>query len=60
MTTYRSDIKPVWCPGCGDYGVLAALERALAVLGRPSLPVTFLRTRNFRRRRALSTRLFAI
>jgi 2-oxoglutarate/2-oxoacid ferredoxin oxidoreductase subunit beta len=35
MTTYRSDIKPVWCPGCGDYGVLAALERALAVLGRP-------------------------
>ena len=23
-----------WCPGCGDYGVLAALQRALANLGK--------------------------
>lgn len=30
----RSDTKPIWCPGCGDYGVLAALLRALATLGR--------------------------
>ena len=19
---YKSEVKPVWCPGCGDYGVL--------------------------------------
>jgi len=29
---YKSDLKPVWCPGCGDYGVLSALHRALAQL----------------------------
>jgi len=27
---YKSDLKPVWCPGCGDFGVLNALYRALA------------------------------
>ncbi len=32
---FKSDVKPIWCPGCGDYGVLAAVERALAYLGRP-------------------------
>jgi len=30
---YKSDIKPVWCPGCGDYHVLLSLTRALAQLG---------------------------
>ncbi len=25
---YRSSLKPIWCPGCGDYGVLSALYRA--------------------------------
>jgi 2-oxoglutarate ferredoxin oxidoreductase subunit beta len=29
---YKSDLKPVWCAGCGDYGVLAALHRAMAKL----------------------------
>lgn len=29
---FKSDIKPVWCPGCGDYGVLSALIKALAEL----------------------------
>ncbi|MBE1236401.1 2-oxoacid:ferredoxin oxidoreductase subunit beta [Phaeovibrio sulfidiphilus] len=29
---YRSDLKPVWCPGCGDYSVIAAIARALANL----------------------------
>ncbi len=33
--TFKSDTKPVWCPGCGDYAVLTALTRALADLGRP-------------------------
>ncbi len=32
---YRSDLKPIWCPGCGDFGVLSALYRALADIGRP-------------------------
>ena len=29
---YKSDIKPIWCPGCGDFGVLSALTKALAFL----------------------------
>jgi len=27
---YKSDVKPVWCPGCGDFGVLNALAKALS------------------------------
>nr|MDO8099535.1 2-oxoacid:ferredoxin oxidoreductase subunit beta [Candidatus Njordarchaeota archaeon] len=27
---YKSDVKPVWCPGCGDYGVYTALTNALS------------------------------
>jgi 2-oxoglutarate/2-oxoacid ferredoxin oxidoreductase subunit beta len=33
---FMSGAHPIWCPGCGDYGVLAALEQALAKHGRPS------------------------
>ena len=29
---YKTDLKPVWCPGCGDFGVLNALYRAMAKL----------------------------
>ena len=32
---FSSGAHPIWCPGCGDYGVLAGLERGLAELGRP-------------------------
>jgi 2-oxoglutarate ferredoxin oxidoreductase subunit beta len=32
---FRSEVKPIWCPGCGDFGVLAGLQRGLAALGRP-------------------------
>ncbi len=32
---YRSDVPPVWCPGCGDFHVLMSITRALAELGRP-------------------------
>jgi 2-oxoglutarate/2-oxoacid ferredoxin oxidoreductase subunit beta len=31
---FKSDIHPVWCPGCGDFGVVAALTRALAQMDR--------------------------
>lgn len=30
---FKSDLKPVWCPGCGHYGALNALNRALAEMG---------------------------
>ncbi|MCG7914360.1 MAG: 2-oxoacid:ferredoxin oxidoreductase subunit beta [Candidatus Thiodiazotropha weberae] len=30
---YKSDIKPVWCPGCGHFAALAALTKAMAHLG---------------------------
>jgi len=30
---YKSDYKPIWCPGCGDYSVLTSITKALAVLG---------------------------
>jgi len=29
---YKSGERPVWCPGCGDYGVLSATVKALAQL----------------------------
>jgi len=29
---FKSDTTPIWCPGCGDYGVLTSLARALAAL----------------------------
>jgi len=32
---FTSDIKPVWCPGCGDFHVLLSITKALAALGRP-------------------------
>lgn len=33
---YKSDLSPVWCPGCGHYGVLAAITRAFARLELPA------------------------
>ena len=32
---YKSSYKPIWCPGCGDYTVLASVTKALAILQRP-------------------------
>jgi 2-oxoglutarate ferredoxin oxidoreductase subunit beta len=29
---FRSELEPVWCSGCGDYGVLKGLTQALADL----------------------------
>lgn len=33
--TYRAEYRPTWCPGCGDFSVLSALDRALVRLGTP-------------------------
>jgi 2-oxoglutarate/2-oxoacid ferredoxin oxidoreductase subunit beta len=32
----RSDTKPTWCPGCGDFGVVAAVEMAVKRLKIPT------------------------
>jgi 2-oxoglutarate/2-oxoacid ferredoxin oxidoreductase subunit beta len=29
---FKSKIKPIWCPGCGDYAVLMVIAKALAAL----------------------------
>ena len=29
---YKSNVKPSWCPGCGDYAVLAAITSVMAEL----------------------------
>ncbi len=35
LQDYKSVIEPVWCPGCGDFGVLASLQKALLTLDIP-------------------------
>lgn len=32
---YKSTVKPIWCPGCGHFGVESSLFRALAYLELP-------------------------
>src|SRR5256886_11551358 len=32
---YKSDVKPTWCPGCGDFGVLNAIYNSMASLKLP-------------------------
>ena len=32
---YKSEIKPIWCPGCGHFAVLSAITKALAHLKLP-------------------------
>ena len=39
---YRSSLKPIWCPGCGDFGVVTAIYRALAAIGRPPHEIAFI------------------
>ncbi|HWG90515.1 MAG TPA: thiamine pyrophosphate-dependent enzyme [Candidatus Thermoplasmatota archaeon] len=35
LTDYKVDTKPTWCPGCGDYAVLTAIQKALSDLQIP-------------------------
>ena len=39
---YKSELKPIWCPGCGDFGVLQAIYRAFAAIGRPPHEIAFI------------------
>lgn len=32
---FKKDVKPVWCPGCGNYGVLTAVFQAFSQLETP-------------------------
>jgi len=34
-SAYKSNLKPIWCPGCGHFGVLSAVTKALAYLAIP-------------------------
>jgi 2-oxoglutarate ferredoxin oxidoreductase subunit beta len=36
MSGFKTDIFVDWCPGCGDFGILTALQMALAELGLES------------------------
>ncbi|MCC6629933.1 MAG: 2-oxoacid:ferredoxin oxidoreductase subunit beta [Chloroflexi bacterium] len=36
---YKSEEKPTWCPGCGDFGVLNAVYNALRIKGYDSKDV---------------------
>jgi 2-oxoglutarate ferredoxin oxidoreductase subunit beta len=38
---YKSELRPIWCPGCGDYGVVQAVYRALEAIGRPPHEIAF-------------------
>jgi 2-oxoglutarate ferredoxin oxidoreductase subunit beta len=38
---YKSELKPIWCPGCGDFGVVTAIYRALSAIGRPPHEIAF-------------------
>lgn len=38
---YKGSLPPVWCPGCGDFAVLAAMQKALADLQLPPHEVVF-------------------
>ncbi|MDF2536334.1 MAG: 2-oxoacid:ferredoxin oxidoreductase subunit beta [Bacillales bacterium] len=33
LSDFRNKIKPNWCPGCGDFSVLSAIQRAAANSG---------------------------
>ncbi len=39
-TDYKSDVKPIWCAGCGNYAVLTALMRAFAHLNLANESIT--------------------
>ncbi len=38
----KSDQEVRWCPGCGDHGILASIQKALAELGVPKEKYAFI------------------
>lgn len=39
---FKSTLKPIWCPGCGDFGVVSSMYKALAAIGRPPHEIAFI------------------
>src|SRR6476619_5803527 len=39
---FKSDQEVRWCPGCGDYAILAALQSFLPQLGLPGVRIVFI------------------
>lgn len=39
---FKSNIKPIWCPGCGHHAVLGAIAKALADIQAPREDVAFI------------------
>ena len=39
---FQSDQEVRWCPGCGDYSILAQMKKALAPLGIPREKLVFI------------------
>ena len=37
---YKSEVRPIWCPGCGDYGVLSSFYKAVSDLKIPREQLT--------------------
>lgn len=33
LSEFKSKVSPDWCPGCGDFGVLSALQKSVSNLG---------------------------
>jgi 2-oxoglutarate ferredoxin oxidoreductase subunit beta len=42
ITDLKGKVDPDWCPGCGDFGVLAAIQKALLELQIPNHNVVIL------------------
>lgn len=38
---FKSDQEVRWCPGCGDYAVLAAIQSVMPDLGVPRERIVF-------------------
>src|SRR3546814_4147990 len=41
---YASDQEVRWCPGCGDYAILRAVQKTLAELGADTAKTVFIRS----------------
>lgn len=39
---YLGDVTPVWCPGCGNYGILSGLVEALVDLNLPTKEIALI------------------
>src|SRR5450756_2590744 len=33
---YKSEVHPIWCPGCGDFGVLSSFYKAVSEMHIPT------------------------